>query len=216
LIDNEAQSVPEITGIYGGLIKGHSFLLGCRYAGSMLINLSERQIIKVWYHQMLDRTELATKEGNPIKTIYPGRMNYDRGPDFRDAVIATGGGLIHGDIEVHVKSSGWLSHGHHQDPAYNGVALHVVMWPDTETTNLQNGKRVPILAINECLSRPLSQPSPLTYCPATLALPCHRAKGRLTIDIVAELLDNAGLERFLVKANHFQVELAQMETGQCL
>ena len=90
-------------------------------------NLSESQIIKVWQHQLLDRTGLVTEGGELIGIVYPGRINDDRGPDFRDAVIATSGGLINGDIEVHVKSSDWQAHRHHQDPAYNRVILHVVM-----------------------------------------------------------------------------------------
>ena len=88
----------------------------------------ERQIIEIWQHQLLDGTKLTTEGGEPIKIIYPGRINDDRGPDFRDAVIDTNGELIKGDIEVHVKSSGWRAHRHHYDLAYNGVILHVVMW----------------------------------------------------------------------------------------
>ena len=94
----------------------------------MINNLPESQIIKIWQHQLLDRTELATEGGEPIEIIYPGRINDDQGADFRDAVIATSRGLIKGDIEVHIKSSGWQAHRHHCDPVYNRVILHVVMW----------------------------------------------------------------------------------------
>ncbi|GAI06190.1 unnamed protein product, partial [marine sediment metagenome] len=50
--------------------------------------IPERQIIKIWQHQLLDGTKLTTEGGEPIKIIYPGRINDDRGADFRDAVIA--------------------------------------------------------------------------------------------------------------------------------
>ena len=100
----------------------NKYLKGAR----LINNLSERQIVKIWEHQLLGRTEVTTEGGELIKVIYPGRINDDRGADFRDAVIATSGGLIYGDIEVHVKSSGWQAHRHHQDPAYNRVILHVV------------------------------------------------------------------------------------------
>ena len=64
-------------------------------------NPSESQIIKVWQHQLLHRTtELVTEEGEPIEIIYPGRINDDRGADFRDAVVATSQGLRKGDIEL--------------------------------------------------------------------------------------------------------------------
>ena len=99
----------------------------------MIDNLPEREIIKVWQHQLLDRTRLVTEGGEPIEIVYPGRINDDRGVDFRDAVIATSQGLIKGDIEVHVKSSSWRDHQHHLDVVYNRVILHVVMWHNQKT-----------------------------------------------------------------------------------
>jgi len=176
----------------------------------------ERQIIEIWQHQLLDGTKLTTEGGESIKIIYPGRINDDRGPDFRDAVIDTNGELIKGDIEIHVKSSGWRAHRHHYDLAYNGVILHVVMWHDTKaTTNLQNGKSVPILAIHEYIS-PISQSPNLTYPTTTVTTPCREAIEHLSIGIVAKFLDTTGEERFLAKASQFQADLAQMEASQCL
>ena len=89
---------------------------------------SERETVKVWQQRLLDGTELLSVEGEPIEIIYPGRINDDQGADFRDAVVAIGGRVNRGDIEVHVSSSDWRAHRHHRDSAYNGVILHVVMW----------------------------------------------------------------------------------------
>jgi len=183
----------------------------------LINNLPESQIIKIWQHQLLDRTELATEGGEPIEIIYPGRINDDQGADFRDAVIATGGKLIKGDIELHVKSSGWQAHQHHRDPVYNRVILHVVMWHDTKlATNLQNGEDIPTLALHKYIKSPISQWTDGEYPPATWGMPCFRAAERLTGGIMAEFLDNAGEERFLAKAARFQHDLAQTEAGQSL
>ena len=84
-------------------------------------------MVETW-QRLMNRAGLTTAGGEPIRIIYPGRKNDGRGADFRDAVIATSQGVIKGDIEVHVKSSDWQAHRHHQDPAYNRVILHVVMW----------------------------------------------------------------------------------------
>ena len=92
-------------------------------------NLAESQLIKIWQHQLLDKTGLTTEDGKPLTVVYPGRLNDGRGADFRDAVISTGRRLIRGDVEVHVKSSGWEGHRHHLDAVYNRVVLHVVTWP---------------------------------------------------------------------------------------
>ena len=80
--------------------------------------IPERWVVAIWQNQMPARTDLVTEEGEPIKIIYPGRLNDDRGADLLDAVITTSQGLIKGDIEVHVKSSSWWAHRHHLDPIY--------------------------------------------------------------------------------------------------
>ena len=94
----------------------------------MANNLTESQIVEIWQRLSMNGTKLTTEDGEPIEIIYPGRINDDQGADFRDAVIATSRGLIKGDIELHVKSSGWQAHRHYLNPVYNRVILHVVMW----------------------------------------------------------------------------------------
>ncbi len=176
----------------------------------MINNLPESQIIKIWQHLLLNGTELTAEDGKVIRIIYPGRVNDDQGADFRDAVIDTTQGVIRGDIEVHVKSSGWRAHQHHHDPVYNRVILHVVMWHDSKgATSLQNGKVVPILALDKYLKAPISQRGGLN-------VPCLKAAGGLTTGIITEFLDNAGEERFLAKAARFQADLAQTEASQSL
>ncbi|MFC1977371.1 DUF2851 family protein [Chloroflexota bacterium] len=96
-------------------------------------NLGEKEIASIWQHQLLEQKRLVTEGGEPIEIVYPGRLNDDQGADFRDAVIATSRGLMKGDVEVHVKSSGWRAHRHHRDVVYNRVILHVVMWDNQKT-----------------------------------------------------------------------------------
>jgi len=183
----------------------------------LMNNLPESQVIKIWQHQLLDKTDLTTEEGEPIRIIYPGRINDGQGADLLDAVIATSRGLIKGDIEVHVKSSGWRAHHHHQDQTYNRVILHVVMWRDTDVaTNLQNGETVSILALHKYIKSPPSQWTNLVHSPATLNMPCHQAVEHLPASIIAQFLDSAGEQRFLAKAAKFQADLAQTEVGQSL
>jgi hypothetical protein len=182
----------------------------------LINNLTEGQVIKMWQQLLLNRRELTTEEGEPIRIIYPGRSNDDQGADFRDAIIATKRGLIKGDIEVHVKSSYWRAHRHHQNPAYNWVILHVVMWHNHKAaTTLQNGKSIPTLALDQYLTDKTSQwlnPAPET----ALTIPCFEAAHGLDTGIIAEFLDGAGEERFLAKANRFQADIAQIGASQSL
>ena len=149
--------------------------------------------------------ELSTEEGERLKLIYPGRINGDSGPDFRDAVIIMNEtGLVKGDVEIHIKSSDWYSHGHHDDPEYNGVVLHVVRWHDCNSTLRQNGKPVPVVYL-----------SPKQWH-RTHHLPCFQAVRRKDRQCLRSLLDAAGEERFRQKAALFQARLEQEEAGQVL
>ena len=163
----------------------------------------------------MDRADLTTTDGELIRIIYPGRKNDGRGADFRDAVIASSQGIIRGDIEVHVKSSDWQAHRHHQDPVYNRVRLHVVLWHDAEAaTNLHNGETAPILALDKYLEDTIDTGARLVPSPASL--PCGKTINGLASDTLAQLLDSAGKERFGDKASQFQAQLSQMEASQCL
>jgi len=185
--------------------------------GRLPNSVSEAQVTEVWQRWLLIGTRVVTEGGEPIEIIYPGRVNDDGGPDFRDAVIATSGGLMKGDIEVHVKSSGWRAHRHHWNPAYNQVILHVVMWHNTKrATNLANGKEVPILALHKYIRTPISQWPELLCWPTTLSVPCFRVAQRLTAGTMAGWLERAGEERFLARAARFQTDLAEMEASQSL
>ena len=179
-------------------------------------NLPERVVVEIW-QQLMDRAGLTTAGGEPIRIIYPGRKNDGRGADFRDAVIDTSQGIIKGDIEVHVKSSDWQAHRHHQDPAYNRVILHVVMWHNRQAaTKLHNGKTAPILALDKYLESPSNHGVGLVHSPASSGMPCLRTAKGLASHTLAEFLDSAGERRFSAKAAQFQAELSQTEASQCL
>jgi len=177
-------------------------------------NLKESQISVIWQRMLRQRNEFATEDGEPVKIVYPGRLNDDKGGDFRDVVIATSGGLVKGDIEVHVKSSGWQAHRHHRDPAYNRVVLHVVGWNDAETsTQPHSGRGIPILALDKFINGSSCQQPESS---ASSAMPCRGIAERLPTNSIAEFLDAAGEERFLAKTTKFEAELAQTEAGQIL
>ena len=82
----------------------------------------------------------------------PGRRNGGAGPDFLDASVdVEGRGLLRGDVEIHVRARDWMSHGHHRDPAYNGVVLHVVWDADSLWTEREDGQHVPTAPLKGCL-----------------------------------------------------------------
>jgi len=175
-------------------------------------DVPERLIVRRW--QSLSKADLVTEKGEPIRIVYPGRINNAQGADLLDAVINTSQGLCRGDIEVHAKSSNWRAHHHHLNPAYNHVILHVVLRRDTDAiTELQNRGKVPVLALNKHLD---NQPAVTESVSAATNLPCHQVGARRAPQKIAGILDRAGEERFRNKASEFGVRLTGGETDQVL
>lgn len=80
----------------------------------------------IWQSLQFDLQELATVSGEKVAVIEPGEHNPTDGPDFQNVRLRIDGLQWHGDIEIHWSVSDWNRHGHHTDPNYNQVVLHVV------------------------------------------------------------------------------------------
>jgi uncharacterized metal-binding protein len=158
---------------------------------------------------------LVTGSGEKVWVIYPGKENRDCGPDFVGAVIATDGGLLVGDVELHQKAGDWKGHGHGRDPRYNGVVLQVV-WEGEVSVILQNGKTVPTLSLCHCLKGSLEEVRRWACLDMVPDEPCHDALGRLGDDEMGKLLDEAGEERFRLKAGRFAAGMGEEPPGQVL
>jgi len=179
--------------------------------------LSENNVVDFWLREIAGRRDLVTEEGSPVRVMYPGRMNDDRGADLLDAVIATNTGTAKGDVEVHVKSSGWWLHHHHENPAFNRVILHVVFWKNTQKdTNLQNGKIIPTIALSNYIGNTPGVEDNGALNETNWGMPCSLAANRKNIEDYCEILDKAGEARFLEKAGRFMADLAGIEARQVL
>jgi hypothetical protein len=181
------------------------------------IKVTERLLSQIWEHQLIKKKALLTEDGQRLEIIYPGRPNHDSGPDFREAVVALEGRKLKGDVELHVAGKGWREHGHNTDPGYNGVILHVIMWDGNGTqTVLNNGKKVPSLALQPYLAGTLEELSQRLQNEMAVSEACCRAVEDFSDDSLARILDRAGEERFYSKAQRFAVELAFTDTDQVL
>jgi len=114
-----------------------------------------------------------------------------------------------------LKAADWKGHGHHHDLKYNGVILQVV-WEGDAPVILQSGRMVPTLNLQRCLSGSLGAVrywSSLNMMPTE---PCHDALSRLGDDEMGRLLDEAGEERFRLKADCFAAGMYEEPPSQVL
>lgn len=88
----------------------------------------------IWQFQYFEQQALAVQHGEPLQVVRQGFYNrQDGGPDFKGARLKIGALDWHGDVEIHLRTSDWQRHRHHEDPAYNRVVLHVVWEDDSDS-----------------------------------------------------------------------------------
>ncbi|MCL5074173.1 MAG: DUF2851 family protein [Chloroflexi bacterium] len=186
--------------------------------------VNERLICHIWQEQRLAKDNLTTSSGRPLQVVYRGRRCANPGPDFRDALLTLDGcHLLHGDIEVHVRSSDWYRHGHHHDVRYNKVILHVVMWPDEmEPTLRADGEPVAVLALADLIpvEDPLptiwEEPNPHAARVRSAASLNGEAAGAAEGQRLGRLLEEMGEERMRQRAVVCEAEMTVSAAGQVL
>ena len=100
----------------------------------------------VWRVKHFDPRNLKTTLNETLQIVSFGTYNHNAGPDFLDARISLNGQLWAGHIEMHVRSSEWMTHGHNNDRNYDNVVLHVV-YEENAPIYLRDGSRLPCLTL---------------------------------------------------------------------
>ena len=144
---------------------------------------SEKRFSDLWERSLELRPDVVDGDGGRYEIVFPGLRNQGAGPDFKGAVLRRDGRAFGGDVELHLEQSGWRAHGHHADPAYNGVVLQVVL------KLARNSGRAP---------------DPPT---ATAVFPGEPAAPPRSADISRADLEELGAQRFFAKSAGFRLEL---------
>ena len=144
---------------------------------------SEKRFSDLWERSLELRPDVVDGDGNRYEVIFPGVRNQAAGPDFRGAVLRRDGRTFGGDVELHLEQSGWRAHGHHADPAYDGVVLQVVL-------------------------RLARNPDHFTGPPtATATFPERLVESPSPPEISPSDLEELGVQRFFAKSAGFRLEL---------
>ena len=177
-------------------------------------DLSEKQVVALWEQLLASKVALTADSGESLTVVYPGRLNNERGADFRDVVIQSCRGIERGQIEFHLRSSDWWAHCHHLDPAYRQVVLHVVLWHDSEPVRHPAGSIFTITLLRY-LDINLLRSLRLREKPVGIPVACRLQ----SVDSPSQLLaavEAAGEARFQEKAARFFRELCCANPGQVL
>ena len=188
-----------------------------RFQASGIRSLSEADLAHLWEGQRFPPEALRTTAGAPLRAVYRGRRTGGPGPDYRDAIISAPGGLLQGDVELHVRSSDFQRHGHARDPAYDGLALHLVFQHDGHgDTQLASGRRVSVVALADWVEGRSREIRAWLERPEQWQEPCRSAVARLGSETAGTALDRLGEMRFRQKAAAFAKRLAAAGADQAL
>lgn len=108
----------------------------------------------VWQFQNWSDVALYTTNNKRVQVLHAGSINVDAGPDFFNAQIIVGKQRWAGNIEIHIRSSDWYAHNHHQDKRYNAVILHVVWEHDVEVYR-EDETPIPVLELKGYVAKNL-------------------------------------------------------------
>lgn len=173
-------------------------------------HVTEKLLADIWKRHLV--TTFETDTGEKVIIVHPGKPNSFGGSDFKGVILYVDGKMIEGDAEIHVASSQWYRHGHHRDPQYNRVVVHIVWHHDIHfPVRLANGRPVLTVALSRSFGALAQQLGSATASPQPNQPSCPAVNGKLP---VLTLLAAAGKERFFNKVEFFKEALATSNVNQ--
>ncbi|MGL4851159.1 MAG: DUF2851 family protein [Phocaeicola sp.] len=167
----------------------------------------EQLLHYTWKHKLFPLTELITTTKQRLEVIDIGIHNHHAGPDFFNAKIKLDGILWVGNIEIHQRTSDWYKHGHHRDPSYQSVILHIAQEVDN-TLYRTNGEAIPQLT----LEPPSYVVSNYQELQKTDNYPtCYSILSSLSKLKIHSWLASLQMERFELRAQQVKERLAQCQ-----
>ena len=171
--------------------------------------MNEMFLHYVWRHRLYLSANLKTTDGETISVIHPGFSHHHAGPDFKQAIIRIGDITWAGDVEIHIHSSDWLKHHHHEDTKYQSIILHVVYQHDLILYD--TGTRYfPTIELGSLINKALIERYKNLIC-SDFKLPCQNQIKEIDSLRFCSFLSGIAMERMQRKQQHVFSILHQCE-----
>jgi hypothetical protein len=159
----------------------------------------------IWKNRLFDSNNLKTVDGNQVEVVDPGDYNRDSGPDFFNSRIIIDNTEWAGNVEIHLLSSHWHSHGHHKDHAYDNVILHVV-WKHDYRAFTASGQNIETLEItwDKSISNRYEE-----YISKPYTIACSGDIQKVETIIIRQWINRLAVQRLLDKSDRIKVELEE-------
>lgn len=169
---------------------------------------NERFLSFIWQYRLYNATQLHCADGEALQVIHPGTLNRDAGPDFIAAKLFIDQTSWIGHVEIHLKSSDWLLHGHQNDPFFDSVILHVVYKHNTHAIYRTNGSKVPVLVLDNLFSEQLLSKYEEIISSVNI-FPCQRHIADLDAIVIEGFLSRLIIERFELRTGEVMSKLTE-------
>ncbi len=165
------------------------------------MNVKEELLHWIWSMRRLPLFKMRLVDGQEFQVLNFGIYNdLGSGPDFSDGCVLINGIEWHGSIEIHVKSSDWYRHNHHNDPSYRNVILHVVLKHDRNVYYNRSNTIIPTIEIGNELEIGVIQKYHY-FRSNKYSLPCHPMIRDLDRIYITSVLEKALLSKYEKKIN---------------
>lgn len=161
----------------------------------------------IWKFQKFDRQDFTTTGGESLRVHKPGAHNLLAGPDFFNAQLEIDSQLWAGNVEIHINSSHWYSHGHEMDPAYDNVILHVV-WEHDAQIFRKDCSAIPTLVIKDYINKSALENYNLLFTKGKKWINCENEFGAIDAFTLDNWLERLYIERLQKKEEIFLRELS--------
>src|SRR5690606_10049190 len=109
----------------------------------------------VWHNKKFDFSNAKTVCNKEITVIDSGKYTKGTGADFFNAQLIIEDIRWVGNVEIHLNSSDWYLHNHHNDRNYNNVILHVV-WNHDVDVYYKDQTVLPVLELKNYVTENLN------------------------------------------------------------